>query len=78
VTQTITQTIEVGVLEWYEATSVYPDLLGWVGGSPKVDGRSPTPAELQDRLDLLKQSFLRLFEGRDSYHSTWTYLTARR
>ena len=39
---TITRTVDVGVLEWYEATSVYPDLLAWVGGSPRVDGRQPT------------------------------------
>jgi SAM-dependent methyltransferase len=78
VKETITRTIDVGVLEWYEATSVYPDLLAWVGGSPKVDGRAPSPEALQDRLDLLKQSFLRLFAGRDVYQSTWTYLTAQR
>jgi SAM-dependent methyltransferase len=78
VKETITRTVDVGVLEWYEATSVYPDLLAWVGGSPKVDGRSPSPHELQDRLDLLKQAFLRLFAGTDVYQSTWTYLTAQR
>jgi SAM-dependent methyltransferase len=76
--ETITRTIDVGVLEWYEATSVYPDLLAWVGGSPKVDGRPPTPEAMQDRLSLLKQSFLRLFPNRDAYQSTWTYLSARR
>ncbi|HLL03032.1 MAG TPA: class I SAM-dependent methyltransferase [Myxococcaceae bacterium] len=78
VTGVITRTVDVGVLEWYEATSVYPDLLAWVGGSPKVDRRQPTPSELQDRLDLLKQSFLKLFSGRDVYQSTWTYLVAEK
>jgi len=78
VTGVITRTVDVGVLEWYEATSVYPDLLAWVGGSPKVDRRQPTPSELQDRLDLLKQSFLKLFSGRDVYQSTWTYLAAEK
>ena len=73
-----TRTIEVGVLEWYEATSIYPDLLAWVGGSPKVDGQQPTAAAMEDRLDLLRQSFLRLFAGRDVYDSTWTYLVAQR
>lgn len=72
----ITRTVDVGVLEWYEATSVYPDLLAWVGGSPKIDRRQSTPSEVQDRLDLLKQSFLKLFQGRDVYQSTWTYLVA--
>lgn len=74
----LTRTVEVGVLEWYEATSVYPDLLAWVGGSPKVDKRVATAAEVQDRLDLLKQSFLKLFKGRDIYQSTWTYFVAER
>jgi ubiquinone/menaquinone biosynthesis C-methylase UbiE len=75
---TVTRTIDVGVLEWYEATSVYPDLLAWVGGSPRVDGHRPTPSQLQDRLDLLKQAFLAVFPDRDVYQSTWTYLTAQR
>lgn len=75
---TITRSVDVGVLEWYEATSVYPDLLAWVGGSPRVDGRQPTVSELADRLRLLKQSFLHLFANRDVYQSTWTYLTAER
>jgi len=74
----LTRTVDVGVLEWYEATSVYPDLLAWVGGSPKVDGRQATPAEVQDRLDLLKQSFLRLFKDREVYQSTWTYFVAEK
>jgi ubiquinone/menaquinone biosynthesis C-methylase UbiE len=78
VTGVITRTVDVGVLEWYEATSVYPDLLAWVGGSPKVDRRQPTPSEVRDRLDLLKQSFLKLFSGRDVYQSTWTYLVAEK
>jgi ubiquinone/menaquinone biosynthesis C-methylase UbiE len=75
---TVTRTIDVGVLEWFEATSVYPDLLAWVGGSLKVDGVPPSPAALEDRLRLLKESFLRLFPNRDVYQSTWTYLTAQR
>lgn len=76
VAEVITRTVDVGVLEWYEATSVYPDLLAWVGGSPKIDRRQSTPSEVQDRLDLLKQSFLKLFKGKDVYQSTWTYLVA--
>lgn len=75
---TMTRTVDVGVLEWYEATSVYPDLLAWVGGSPKVDGRIADPSQVQDRLQLLKQSFLELFPNRDVYQSTWTYLSAQR
>jgi ubiquinone/menaquinone biosynthesis C-methylase UbiE len=75
---TTTTSVDVGVLEWYEATSVYPDLLAFIGGSPRVDGRRPSPAEVQDQLRLLKQSFLETFPNRDVYQSTWTYLTAAR
>jgi ubiquinone/menaquinone biosynthesis C-methylase UbiE len=78
VKQIATRTIDVGVLEWYEATSVYPDLLAWVGGSPKIDGHQPTPAEMKDRLDLLKRSFLKLFENSELFQSTWTYIVAQR
>jgi SAM-dependent methyltransferase len=75
---TVTRTIDVGVLEWFEATSVYPDLLAFVGGSPRVDGAQPSPKAIEDRLRLLREAFLRLFPSRDAYQSTWTYLTAQR
>ena len=74
---TATRTIPVGVLEWFEATSVYPDLLAWVGGSPRVDGRQPGAVEMKDRLDLLRQAFLGLFAGQEVYPSTWSYITAQ-
>jgi SAM-dependent methyltransferase len=73
-----TRSIEVGALEWYQASSVYPDLLAWVGGSPKVDGHPPSPAAMKDRLDLLKQAFLTVFRGKEVFSGTWTYFTAQR
>jgi ubiquinone/menaquinone biosynthesis C-methylase UbiE len=73
-----TRTIEVGVLEWYEAMSVFPDVLAWVGGSAKVDGHPPSTVAVADRLALLKQSLLKVFGGRDTYLSTWSYITAQR
>jgi len=70
------RTIQVGVLEWYDAMQSYPDLLPWIGGSPAIDKRDPSASELKDRLDLLKGAFMKLFPLRQTFDGTWTYIVA--
>ncbi len=37
------RTIEASVEDWFESLSAYHEaVLGWVGGSVKVDGRTPS------------------------------------
>jgi hypothetical protein len=73
------RTIEARVDEWFEFLSAYADaVLGWVGGSAKVDGMEATEAAAQDRLDLLRASLDVIFGGRPTFLASWTYITATR
>ena len=72
------ETIEASVDDWYELMSTYHDaVLGWVGGTEKVDGRLPTDAAVQDRLGLIRHSMDILFGGRKDFHACWTYINCR-
>jgi SAM-dependent methyltransferase len=72
------QTIEADVQEWYEFLSAYHDaVLGWMGGSKKVDGVEPSREAVRDRLQAIRTSLGVIFGGRSSFKCCWTYLTAR-
>jgi hypothetical protein len=73
------RTIEADVGEWYEFLAAYADaVLGWVGGSAKVDGAPATEAAAADRLELLRKSLDTIFGGRPTFDCCWTYITATR
>jgi hypothetical protein len=71
------RTIEADVQEWYEFLAAYADaVLGWVGGSAKVDGAPATDEAAADRLDLLRASLDVIFGGRPTFLCCWTYISA--
>ena len=73
------RTIEADVEEWYEFLAAYADaVLGWVGGSAKVDGAPATDEAARDRLSLLHRSLTTIFGGRSTFRCCWTYITAKR
>jgi ubiquinone/menaquinone biosynthesis C-methylase UbiE len=73
------RTIEARVDEWFEFLAAYADaVLGWVGGSAKVDGVEATEEAARDRLDLLRESLDVIFGGRRTFLCCWTYVTAAR
>ena len=73
------RTIEARVGEWYEFLAAYADaVLGWVGGSEKVDGRAASPTAAAERLRLLRESLEVVFDGRATFDCCWTYISARR
>jgi SAM-dependent methyltransferase len=73
------RTIEANVDEWYEFLAAYADaVLGWVGGSAKVDGAAATEEAAADRLVLLRESLDTIFGGRPTFRCCWTYITATR
>ncbi len=53
-------------------------MLGWVGGSERIEGTAPSEEAIRDRLAIMKQAMTRLFEGSDTFQACWTYITARR
>jgi SAM-dependent methyltransferase len=73
------ETIAAGVDDWFELMSAYHDaVLGWVGGTEKVDGRPPAPEAVQDRLGLIRRSIDVLFGGRREFRACWTYIRCGR
>jgi ubiquinone/menaquinone biosynthesis C-methylase UbiE len=73
------ETIEARVSEWFEFLSAYHDaVLGWVGGTQRIDGADPTPGAVRDRLHLIRHAMETLFGGRPSFNACWTYITARK
>ena len=73
------RTISARVDEWYEFLSAYADaVLGWVGGSVRVDEREASEEAAADRLRLLGESLAAVFDGRSTFDCCWTYITAVR
>lgn len=65
--------------DWHEFLTAYSDaVLGWVGGHEKVEGCAPSPADLADRLTLMRLGLGVVLTGRESFEATWTYVNARR
>ena len=50
-------------------------MLGWVGGTEKVDGAPPSPEAVTDRLALMRHAMDVLFHGRPTFQACWTYIT---
>ncbi len=71
--------IEADVGEWYEFLSAYHDaVLGWVGGTQKVDGVAPSDETVADRLQLMREALAVIFGGRSTFLACWTYIGARK
>jgi SAM-dependent methyltransferase len=68
--------IEARVDDWYELLCTYNDaVLGWVGGTPKIDGAPPSEEAVADRLELIRHAMDVLFHGRPKFQACWTYIT---
>ena len=68
--------IEAGVQDWFGLLSAYNDsVLGWVGGTEKIDGAAPTREAMDDRLKLMRHAMDVLFHGRPTFQACWTYIT---
>jgi SAM-dependent methyltransferase len=76
VTDVSEETIVADVTEWFEFLAAYHDaVLGWVGGTRKLDGADPTPEAVQDRLAIMRAAMDTIFGGRQTFNACWTYLT---
>ena len=69
------RTIEAGVDDWFQFLSAYHEaVLGWVGGTTKVDGRPADAEAVRDRLALIRHAIDTLFGGRAAFRCCWTYI----
>ncbi len=78
--ETVTaRSIEARVDDWFEFLSAYHEaVLGWVGGSAKVEGASPGGEAVRDRLALIRHAMDVLFGGRQTFRCCWTYINGVR
>jgi len=77
--QVTARTIETRVDDWFQFLSAYHEaVLGWVGGSEKVDGLAPGEAAVGDRLALIRHAMATLFGGRQEFKCCWTYINGIR
>ena len=61
---------------WIEFLSAYHEgVLGWVGGSERVEGVPPGEDAVADRLRLLREATERVFPE-SSFRAVWTYVEA--
>jgi SAM-dependent methyltransferase len=69
-------TIAADTAEWTAFLSAYHEgVLGWVGGSERIEGEPPNAEAVADRLRLLGESVERVF-GASSFDAVWTYIEA--
>jgi SAM-dependent methyltransferase len=73
------KTIVADVHEWFELMSAYHDtVLGWVGGTKRLDGQQSTPEALEDRMTLMRRAMETIFAGRSTFNACWTYITCEK
>ncbi len=69
--------IEAHVDQWYEFLATYHEgVLGWVGGSARIEGSGPDQQALTHRLQLIREAMEKIFHGKESFQALWTYINA--
>lgn len=73
------QRITADVSEWFELMVAYHEIvLGWVGGTRKIDG-APAPAEaVDDRLAIMREAIRTIFGDRTEFYACWTHITCQK
>jgi SAM-dependent methyltransferase len=79
VTDVREKTIVADVHEWFELMTAYHEsVLGWVGGTKKLDGEAPSSEALEDRLTIMRRAMETIFAGRSQFNACWTYITCEK
>ena len=73
------ETIAADVDDWFDLLTAYHEpVLGWVGGTEKVDGVPPSDEAVEDRLALIRDSLDAIFGERPGFKCCWTYIEGKR
>lgn len=73
------QRITADVAEWFELMVAYHEtVLGWVGGTKKIDGAPASPEAVEDRLQIMREAIATIFGDRTKFHACWTHITCRK
>jgi hypothetical protein len=59
-------------------TAYHDTVLGWVGGTKRLDGHDPSPEALEDRMTLMRRAMETIFAGRSTFNACWTYITCEK
>jgi ubiquinone/menaquinone biosynthesis C-methylase UbiE len=69
--------IEARVADWFDFLAAYHEgVIGWAGGSSRVEGREPGDEEVAERLALMRAAMDCVFGGEPTFPCCWTYVTA--
>ncbi|HUR85866.1 MAG TPA: class I SAM-dependent methyltransferase [Solirubrobacteraceae bacterium] len=70
-------TIVANVSEWFDLMIAYHEaVLGWVGGTKRIEGDEPSEEAVRDRLRIMRHAIDTIFGSRDTFKACWTYITA--
>jgi SAM-dependent methyltransferase len=73
------RTIEARLEDWFQFLGAYHEaVLGWVGGTARIDGRAAGEEAVRDRLALIRHAMDTLFGGRPAFQCCWTYINCLR
>jgi SAM-dependent methyltransferase len=79
VTDVSQATIIADVYEWFELMKAYHEaVLGWVGGTKRIEGEQPSEEAVKDRLTIMSHAIDTIFGGRETFTACWTYITAEK
>lgn len=71
----LVNTIPANVEEWFSFISVYHEgVLGWIGGAERITGEEASEETIEDRKELIRISMNEIFDGNDSFKTSWTYI----
>lgn len=79
VAQVYERSFDALVTDWGDFLCAYHEgVLGWAGGSKRVDGCAPSEETVALRQRLLRESLSALFDGNSSFKTCWTYVNCRK
>lgn len=71
--------MDAKVTDWGDFLTTYHEgVLGWAGGTARIDGQAPSEETVSLRQQLLRESLAVLFDGAPSFSTCWTYIKCRR
>lgn len=70
--------VEALVADWNGFLTTYHEgVLGWAGGSKRIDGLAPSEDIVGVRKELMSESLSALFDGQPCFQACWTYIKCR-
>lgn len=79
ITNVYEKEVDALVSDWANFLCAYHEgVLGWAGGSQRIEGKAPSEEAVTLRRQLLQESLAALFEGQPSFTACWTYIVCRK